>query len=405
MAKARSFTKASSRSGVWVRQNRGTNAFLAFVPRPLPPTPPLVIDASLQRRLEAASLAIGRLDGIGRLLPGPDELLYSYIRKEAVLSSQIEGTQSSLADLLLHEHQAAPGVALEDVEEVTAYVSAVNRGLEMLRDLPMSLRVIREIHRVLVRGRRGENSAPGEFRRIQNWIGGHTPQTATFVPPPPHEVLPSLYSFETYLHSTELPVLIKAGLAHAQFETIHPFLDGNGRLGRILIPLLLVADRCLERPWLYVSLHFKRHRSEYYDLLQRVRTHGAWEQWLAFYLEGVAIVADEAVAKIRQLLLLFERDRLKVNASRGGSMYQRVALQSNLEVYDYLRKKLAIRIPEAAAACGTTKPTVLRVLGDLQALGIAKEVTGRARDRIYVYQEYVDILNSDPMSRKPRLRN
>ncbi|MFS8068699.1 MAG: Fic family protein [Byssovorax sp.] len=401
MARSPSFTKPASpdpptsRAGTWVKQGTGSAAYRAFVPKPLPPDPPLLIDAHLQRQLEAASLALGRLDGIGRLLPGPDELLYSYIRKEAVLSSQIEGTQSSLADLLLHENSAAPGVPLDDVQEVSNYIRAMNHGIELLKTLPLSLRLIREVHKVLVEGTRGAHQTPGEFRRSQNWIGGSMPGNAVFVPPPPHEVMPALSAFEKYLHIEDAPTLVKAGLLHAQFETIHPFLDGNGRVGRMLIPLFFVAEGALERPWLYMSLHFKRHRTRYYELLQSVRTHGTWEPWLSFYLDGVAHVADEAVAKIRDLLTLFERDRKKVGGSRSGSIYQRVALHSNLDVYEYLRRRIAVRIPEAAEALGTTKPTVARALDELTQLGIAREATGKPRNRVYVYQEYLDILNQD----------
>jgi len=349
----------------------------------------------MQRRIEAASLALGRLDGIGRLLPGPDELLYSYVRKEAVLSSQIEGTQSSVADLLMHEHSAAPGVPLDDVRDVSNYIRALSHGVERLKTLPLSVRLIREVHELLVTGTRGAASAPGEVRKSQNWIGGTSPANAVFVPPPPHEVMPALGLLERYLHSEEAPTLIKAGLAHAQFETIHPFLDGNGRVGRILIPLVLVAAGVLERPWLYMSLHFKRQRARYYELLQRIRTEGAWEEWLEFYLEGVASVADEAVEKIRELLALFERDRAAIAGSRSGSVYQRVAVQSDLAVYEYLRKKVAVRIPEAATALGTTKPTVARALADLTELGISREVTGKPKNRVWVYQQYLDILNRD----------
>jgi Fic family protein len=373
----------------------GGAAYRAFVPAPLPPDPPLHIDEHLQLKLEAAGLALGRLDGIGRLLPGPDELLYSYVRKEAVLSSQIEGTQSSLADLLLHENSAAPGVPLDDVQEVSNYIRAMNHGIDLLKTLPLSLRLIREVHKVLVEGTRGAHQTPGEFRRSQSWIGGSMPGNAAFVPPPPNEVMPALGALEKYLHADGAPALVKAGLVHAQFETIRPFLDGNGRVGRMLIPLLMVAEGALERPWLYVSLHFKRHRATYYELLQRVRTHGAWEQWLSFYLDGVAQIAAEAVEKIRELLALFERDRKAVGGSRGGSIYQRVALHSNLEVYEYMRRQIAIRIPEAAEALGTTKPTVARALDELTGLGIAREVTGKPRNRLYVYQEYLDVLNRD----------
>lgn len=385
----------SDRAGFWVQQGSGSAAYRAFVPKPLPPDPSLRVDLSVQRLLERASFAVGRLDGIGRLLPGPDELLYSYVRKEAVLSSQIEGTQSSLADLLLHESSAAPGVPLDDVREVSNYIGALHRGIELLKTLPLSLRLIREVHRLLVQGTRGEHHTPGEFRRSQNWIGGTMPGNAYFVPPPPHEVMPALDNLEKFFHNTELPALLKAGLVHAQFETIHPFLDGNGRVGRMLIPLMLVAESALERPWLYVSLYFKKHRNRYYELLQKVRTHGAWEEWISFYLDGIAVVAEQATSTIRKLLALFERDRNALERSRGGSPYQRMAVHSNLEVYEHLRRKIAITIPETALACNTTKPTVARAVTDLEQLGIVKEVTGKARGRVYLYSGYLEILNEE----------
>lgn len=393
MARSASFPR---RAGRWEKFGSGKDAYRAFLPRPLPPAPPLSIHRTLQTKLETASLAVGRLDGIGRLLPDPDDFLYSYVRKEAVLSSQIEGTQSSLADLVLHEHAAAPGVAHEDVEEVSNYVAAMNEGVRMLARLPLSLRLIRTVHDVLMRGARGGTRAPGEFRRIQNWIGGASPVTAMFVPPSPNRVLPAMAELETFLHASDLPTLLKAGLAHAQFETIHPFLDGNGRVGRMLIPLILVAEGVLARPWLYVSLHFKRHRSAYYELLQRVRTHGAWEEWLEFYLDGIATAAVDAVERVQRLLELFERDRERVASSRGGtSIYQRVALHSNLEIFEYLRRSIVTTIPGATDALGTSKPTVARALDELERIGIAREVTGRKRGRLYVYQAYMDILNSD----------
>lgn len=396
-----SFTKRSERAGQWVQQGNGEASYTAFIPAPLPPIPAITVDSRLQRQLEAAGLALGRLDGIGRILPGPEELLYSYVRKEAVLSSQIEGTQSSIADLLLHENRAVPGVVLEDVQEVSNYISALNYSIERLSTLPLSLRLLRESHEHLVRGTRGNQKAPGEFRRSQNWIGGSKPSDAIFVPPPPHELPDILSAFEKFLHSTEYPILLKIGLIHAQFETIHPFLDGNGRVGRMLIALMLVAEGVLERPWLYVSLHFKKHRNQYYCLLQEVRTQGNWEEWLIFFLEGVTAIANQATEKIRALMALFERDRKVVEESRKGSIYQSVAVQSNLTVYDYLKKKIAIRIPETAEVCGTTKPTVKRAIEDLQQLGIVTEVTGKPRNKVYIYKEYLDILNQDDDTFEP----
>lgn len=289
---------------------------------------------------------------------------------------------------------AAPGVSLDDVTEVPNYIRALNHGIEMLPSVPLSLRVIREVHRVLVAGTRGAHKAPGDFRKTQNGIGGPRPDPAVFVPPPPQEILRAVGALEVFLHTTKTPTLITAGLAHAQFETIHPFLDGNGRVGRTLIPLILISEHALERPWLYISLHFKRNRALSYELLQRVRTHGEWEQWISFNLDGVMKMANDAVHRIRELLDLFERDRRRVEGSRvSSSIYQRVALQSNLDVFDHLRRRVAVRIPQAAEALGSSKPTVKRALDELQRLGIAREVTGRTRNRVYVYQAYLDILN------------
>ena len=401
MASRRSFTTDSAstetqfRAGLWIKQGTGASGYSAFVPKPLPPDPPLLIDSQVQRKIEAAGIALGRLDGIGRLLPSPDEFLYAYVRKEAVLSSQIEGTQSSLIDLLLHENSVAPGVPIEDVREVSNYLRALNHGIDLLQKLPLSLRILREVHRVLVSGTRGDKKTPGEFRHSQNWIAGTMPGNAIFVPPPPHEVLPALSALERYLHDTSAPTVVKAALVHAQFETIHPFLDGNGRVGRILIPLMFVAEGVLERPWLYVSLHFRRHRTQYYDLLQRVRTQGGWESWVGFFLDGILAVANEGVYKLQDLLALFDEDRKKVAGSRGGSIYQRSALQSNLDVYNHLRRRIFIRIPETADECHTTKPTVARALSDLERLGIAREVTGKPKNRVYLYERYLAILNRD----------
>ncbi len=345
--------------------------------------------------LERAGIALGRLDGIGRLLPGPESLLYSYIKKEAVLSSQIEGTQSSLTDLLLHESDSAPGAPLDDVREVSNYISALQHGLERLPTLPLSLRLLREVHEKLVADTRGGEKSPGEFRSSQNWIGGTRPGNAFFVPPPPREVLPALGALEKFLHSRELPALVRSGLAHAQFETIHPFLDGNGRVGRMLITLALVDEGVLSKPWLYMSLYFKRNRTAYYDYLQRVRTHGDWESWLEFFLEGVAEVAEDASQKLASLQALFNADRERVQRGRGDSIYSRAAVLNNLNVFEHLRTKLVTTISEVTQACGLSKPTAARVLAEFEELGLAREITGARRNRVYLYDGYFQLLNED----------
>lgn len=395
MAGKTSLPSGSERAGRWILQNPGPAQYSAFVPAPLPPIPHVAIDESLQGLLERAASAVGRLDGIGRLLSHADAFLYSYIRKEAVLSSQIEGTQSSLADLLLHENHAAPGTTIDDVRDVSNYVAAFHHGLELLQTLPLSLRVIREIHKVLVTGTRGAHQTPGEFRQSQNWIGGSGPTNAFFVPPPAHEVMPALDNLQKFMHEDRPSVLLRTGLVHAQFETIHPFLDGNGRVGRMLITLMLMSLGILSKPWLYLSLHLKRRRDEYYAALQRVRTDGDWEGWLHFYLEGVATVAEEATSKLSALLKLFEDDRRRVQGARSGSTYQAAAVGNTLLVFDHLRSRMMIAIVETAAACDLSKPTVARALSDLEALGIAREVTGGTRNRLYVYDTYLKILSGD----------
>jgi len=276
--------------------------------------PPLQLDGNMYDLIELANRALGRLDGLTTLLPEPSLFLYFYVRKEALLSSQIEGTQSSLSDLLLYEIEEVPGVPLDDVQEVSRYVAALNHGLARLKNgFPLSLRLIREIHKVLLSGGRGSEREPGEFRRSQNWIGGTRPGNALFVPPPPIEVMPCLGDLENFLHDRpeRTPVLIKAALSHVQFERIHPFLDGNGRLGRLLITILLCAEGALSEPLLYLSLYFKTHRQVYYDLLQQVRIEGDWEEWLRFFLEGVKVTSEQASSAAIRLLKLFEREALR----------------------------------------------------------------------------------------------
>jgi Fic family protein len=382
---------ASTRAGQFVTQSPGPSAFQAFLPRPLPPEPPLVVDAAMQERLERAGLALGRLDGISRILPDPDLFLYMYVRKEAVLSSQIEGTQSSLSDLLLFEAEGEPGVPEADVREVSSYISALRKGLELLRtQLPLSLRLLREVHAVLLTGTRGSEKTPGEFRHSQNWVGGSRPGNARYVPPPAHEVMPALGALEKFLHDepSRTPTLLKAGLAHAQFETIHPFLDGNGRIGRLLITLLFVAEGVLAEPLLYVSLYYRQHQAEYYERLQRIRTEGDWEGWMSFYLDGLAYVADQATATAGKLVRLFDDDRRAILGSTGKT-------QSTLHVFELLRRRAVLSIPAASKELSLSKPTVGKAVSELQKLGIAREITGKRRDRQFVYGKFVDIMYED----------
>jgi Fic family protein len=360
----------------------------AFVPNPLPPKPALSFDASLQRQLALAHLAVGRLDSISTLLPDTQLFLYAYIRKEAVLSSRIEGTQSSLSDLLLFEINEAPGVPMDDVVEVSNYVAALEHGLKRLRGgFPLSNRLIREIHGVLLSRGRGSGKHPGQFRRSQNWIGGSRPGNASFVPPPAHAVQDSMSRLERFLHDDNgPPELVRAGLAHVQFETIHPFLDGNGRIGRLLITLLLCGAGVLSEPLLYLSLYLKQNRSRYYDLLDAVRRTGDWETWMVFFLEGVRETSEGAVAAARRLTELFRADHERIAAAgrRAGSM---------LRVHDALKARPVTSLPNVARRTRLTPPTVGTAMDELVALGIARELTGRRRDRVFSYAAYLKILN------------
>lgn len=367
----------------------GGDRVRAFVPTPLPPEPPIDFGRGLQPALEAATLALGRLDGISALLPDTSLVLYAYVRKEAVLSSRIEGTQSSLSDLLLFELDEAPGVPLEDVVEVSNYIAALHHGLGRLAEgFPLSSRLIRELHAVLLARGRGSGKAPGEFRRSQNWIGGSRPADAVFVPPPHTEVEACMADLERFLHAREdgLTLLVRAGLAHVQFETIHPFLDGNGRVGRLLIILLLCVNGVLREPLLYLSLHFKTHRSVYYDLLDRVRRDGDWEAWLAFFFEGVRSTADEAVTTARSLSATFQADRQRVEARgrRAGSA---------LRVHDALKSRPIVSLSYLRQATRLSFPAASSAMELLIELGIARELTGKQRNRLFVYDRYLAILN------------
>jgi Fic family protein len=378
----------SPRLGRYIVKTYGEETVRAFVPPPLPPNPPVRPEA-VQRPLEQANQALGRLDGLASALPNLSLFIYAYVRKEAVLSSQIEGTQSSLSDLLLFENGEAPGVPLNDVQEVSNYVAALTHGLERLRGgFPLSLRLIREIHGVLLSKGRGSDKEPGEFRQSQNWIGGNRPGTAAFVPPPPELVLECMSALELFLHDERagLPMLIKAGLVHVQFETIHPFLDGNGRLGRLLITFLLCAGGVLREPILYLSLYFKQHRSVYYDLLDRVRTKGDWETWLDFFLTGVRDTAEQAAAAARRILTVFDEHRRKIEALGRPAA-------SVLRVFEHMQRNPIVSIPAAAASIGISAPTVAKSLEHMRRLGMLREITGRQRHRLFVYDAYLAILS------------
>ncbi|MEL7362803.1 MAG: Fic family protein [Bacteroidota bacterium] len=376
---------ATSSTGTYRSLTVGGETVRAFIPDPLPPV--LDLGQADYDLMERANRALGRLDGVSALLPDRELFLYLYVRKEAVLSSQIEGTQSSLSDLLLFEDDRTPGVPLDDVREVSNYVAALNHGLERLRSgFPLSLRLIREIHGVLLRDGRGADKTPGEFRRSQVWLGGSRPGTARFVPPPVSEVMACLDRFEHYLYEPGTPVLIKAALAHVQFETIHPFLDGNGRVGRLLITFLLCAEDVLAEPLLYLSLYFKTHRDEYYERLQRVRTHGEWEAWLRFFLRGVQETSKQAVDTARDILTLFERDRTRIRTETGG------AASSTLRVHEVLQRQPLLTIKEAARRSSLSQPTARVALDHMARLGITREVTGGSYRMTYLYSPYLAIL-------------
>jgi Fic family protein len=382
-------TKADNRAGEHRVAQAGSEGYAAFHPRPLPPEPPLSIGSELQGLLDRANQALGRLDGITLLLPDPHQFLYSYVRKEAVLSSQIEGTQSSLSDLLLFEADAAPGVSLSDARETSNYIAAMNRGLELLNEgLPICNRLFREVHSVLLESGRGSEKTPGKFRREQNWIGGTQPASARYVPPPWEEVETAMAELERFLHDQpeRTPILVKAALAHAQFESIHPFLDGNGRVGRLLITLLLVADGVLKAPLLYLSLFLKQNRDDYYDHLQRVRTEGAWEQWLQFFLEGVVEVAESTTSTTSDLVHMIERDRQTIHEfGRGAATAARI--------HDLLSRLVLMHPTQAAKLLELSPPPVYGAFNRLEEAGIVREVTGRQRGKVYVYDEYLARLN------------
>ena len=375
------------RLGRHVETPVGGEVVRTFVPPPLPPIPPIDV-LPLLPKLSAAERALGRLDGITVLLPRQELFLYMYVRKEAVLSSQIEGTQSTLSDLLRFETEAQAGEPIDDIREVSNYVDAMMYGLERLGDLPLSLRLIREMHERLLRSGRGGTKSPGEFRRSQNWVGGTRPGNAIYVPPPVSELDACLGDFERFMHEdgSQLPPLIKTGLLHVQFESIHPFLDGNGRIGRLLVTLYLCVHGVLRTPLLYLSLYLKTHRVDYYRLLQEVRERGAWEAWLEFFLDGVAETANQAFDAATRIVELFKQDRDRITAESDRA-------RSALRVHELLQQNPFVTSNVLVEKTGLTAPTVNASLADLERLGIVNEVTGRRRGRVFSYRAYLDILN------------
>lgn len=375
----------NQRIGTYLTQKMPGESYKAYVPPKLPPEPPVDL-WQLYPYLEKATLALAELNSIYKIIPNPSLFLYMYVRKEALLSSQIEGTQSSFSDLMLFEHQQKPEVSLEDVEEVSNYVKAISYGLQRLKeDFPLSLRLIKEIHGVLLSGGRGASKLPGEFRRSQNWIGGTRPGNALFVPPPVDSLNQCLSDFENFLHDESLPVLIKAGIAHVQFETIHPFLDGNGRLGRLLIILLLCENGILDEPILYLSLYLKQNRHPYYELLQEVRFNGTWETWLEFFLEGVYSSAKQAIHTAKKINALFEKD-LRKTADLGRARF------SCEQTLDYMKRLPQVTVALLAKELAMTAPTARSALNHMMRLGILEEMSGKKRDKVYVYRKYLILL-------------
>lgn len=379
------------RIGSYVKASVAGESYKAYVPAQLPFHPQLDMEA-LQPRLDKANYALGMLDGVTSLLPDTSLLLYFFVRKEALLSSQIEGTQSSFDDLLLFESEQVPSVPVDDVEEVSHYVAAMQYGLKrMEKGFPLSLRLIKEIHETLLRGGRGSTKQPGEFRSSQNWIGGSRPGNAVFVPPPPDKVMACMGNLELYLNDEfgTVPTLLKAAISHVQFETIHPFLDGNGRTGRLMITLLLCADKLLQEPVLYLSLYFKKHRKTYYELLGRVRDDAkGWEAWTEFFLDGVVETAQEAARSAKQIAELFEADQAKIKTLKR-------AAPGALKAFEYLQRRAITTIPNLAKSLETSQPTATAALENLMKLGIVKEVSGRKRDKLYAYDAYLNILKAD----------
>ena len=384
-----STTSKKDRIGKYVKSGVvGGESFNSYIPKKLPPEPPIDL-SEIYPLLDKANTALGRLDGISLVLPDPALFLYMYVRKEAVLSSQIEGTQSSLSDLLLFENnQQSPSNLFDDVTEVSSYVAAMNYSIERLEKLPLSLRLIKEAHAKLMNNSRGNNKNPGEFRTSQNWIGGSRPGNALFVPPPVTNLMDCLDNFEKFLHDekVKMPILIRAAIAHVQFETIHPFLDGNGRIGRLLITLMLCNDGILRQPSLYLSLYFKANRQEYYNHLQNIRDTGDFESWIKFFLIGVDKTANGAVTTAKNIINLFNQDSNLIETSDRCT-------PAILAIYKYLQKSPITNTGKIKEACKISLPTIIRNMENLEYLGIVEEVTKKERHKIFIYKKYLEILN------------
>lgn len=365
--------------------------YSAFIPSPLPPEVPVVVDTALQSKMDETLIALGRLDSVGVLLPDLEMFLYSYVRREAVLSSEIEGTRSSLSDLLLLELDETPGVPVEDARTVFRYTVALDAGLlEIQEGNPITLRMIRRLHAILLETGRGSELMPGEFRRSQNWVGGSRPGNAVFVPPPPEFVLECMGHLENFINDVPrpTPILLKIGMAHVQFETIHPFLDGNGRIGRMLIPLMLCRHGVMHRPLLYLSLYFKQNRARYYELLNETRLTGDWEAWMHFFLDGVQEMAAQSYMTVRELRDLFEQDRQRIKDIRRVS-------PSLLEVHQELMKSPLMTAGRIQENTSLSLATIITALNRLTEMGILDEITGKQRGRIYRYKAYMDILTKE----------
>jgi Fic family protein len=387
--KNQNYSSKKDRTGKYVKSSIvGGEFFNSYIPSNLPPNPPIEMD-EIYPFLDKANTALGRLDAIGMILPDPSLFLYMYVRKEAVLSSQIEGMQSSLSDLLLFENgQKSANNLFDDVTEVSSYVVAMNYSIKRLEKLPLSLRLICEAHEKLMNNSRGNNKNPGQFRTSQNWIGGSRPGNAIFVPPPVEKLMECLDNFEKFLHDekTKMPILIRAAIAHVQFETIHPFLDGNGRIGRLLIALMLCNDGILKEPSLYLSLYFKANRQQYYDHLQNIRKDGDFESWIKFFLIGVEETSNAAVKTAKDIINLFAKDSKIIETSNKCT-------PAILAIYKYLQKSPITSTSKIKEECGISLPTIIRNLENLENLGIAQEITKKERHKIFIYKQYLEILN------------